>query len=366
MRASTGCTGSGIAVADARAHLDQVAGARRVDLDADRGGLDERVEVAAEGHVVGHLARRRRRPRPGRARAGRPGRCGSSRPRRGRRDTATRASTRPAGVSRRTTVSGSRTSTMPVSTRTVATPIVPWPHIGRQPETSMKSTPQSASSRVGGCRIAPDIARVAARLAHEQQAQVVALGLEAQLALEHRRPGQRPDAAGDDARRHALGVGVDGGEVARRPQAGDRRRRSAASAVAQRGALVVVERQARRARRAAGEADLVHRRLEVLHELGRHVEAPERQQPAVDLARGVELARRGSARRARRTRAGATSATPDDPAGGAGAEALERPVVAADEDLEVGRVQQRRDAAHVARALLDRDDLLVAPRRCGR
>ena len=73
-------------------------------------------------------------------------------------DTATRASTRPAGVSRRTTVSGSRTSTMPVSTRTVATPMVPWPHIGRQPETSMKSTPQSASSRVGGCRIAPDIA----------------------------------------------------------------------------------------------------------------------------------------------------------------------------------------------------------------
>ena len=72
--------------------------------------------------------------------------------------TATRASTSPAGVSRRTTVSGSRTSTMPVSTSTVATPIVPCPHIGRQPETSMNSTPQSASSRVGGCRIAPDIA----------------------------------------------------------------------------------------------------------------------------------------------------------------------------------------------------------------
>ena len=47
---------------------------------------------------------------------------------------------------------------MPVSTSTVATPIVPWPHIGRQPQTSMKSTPQSASSRVGGWRIAPDIA----------------------------------------------------------------------------------------------------------------------------------------------------------------------------------------------------------------
>ena len=72
--------------------------------------------------------------------------------------TATRASTSPAGVSSRTTVSGSLTATIPVSTSTVATPIVPCPHIGRQPETSMNSTPQSASARVGGCRIAPDIA----------------------------------------------------------------------------------------------------------------------------------------------------------------------------------------------------------------
>ena len=72
--------------------------------------------------------------------------------------TATRASTRPAGTSSRMTVSGSVTSTIPVSTSTVATPIVPCPHIGRQPETSMKITPQSASGRSGGCRIAPDIA----------------------------------------------------------------------------------------------------------------------------------------------------------------------------------------------------------------
>ena len=64
--------------------------------------------------------------------------------------TATRTRTRPAGVSSDTSVSGSVTGTMPVSTRTVATPIVPCPHIGRQPETSMNSTPQSASSRVGG------------------------------------------------------------------------------------------------------------------------------------------------------------------------------------------------------------------------
>ena len=37
----------------ARARLDQLAGARRVDLEPDGGGVDERVEVAAEGHVVG-------------------------------------------------------------------------------------------------------------------------------------------------------------------------------------------------------------------------------------------------------------------------------------------------------------------------
>ncbi len=45
--------------------------------------------------------------------------------------------TRPAGVSRRIVVTGSTTSTMPVSTSTVATPMVPWPHIGRHPLTSM-------------------------------------------------------------------------------------------------------------------------------------------------------------------------------------------------------------------------------------
>jgi len=33
------------------------------------------------------------------------------------------------------------TGTIPVSTRTVATPIVPWPHMGRQPLASMYTTP---------------------------------------------------------------------------------------------------------------------------------------------------------------------------------------------------------------------------------
>ncbi len=55
--------------------------------------------------------------------------------------TATSAITSPAGVSSRIRVTGSVTSTMPVSTSTVATPMVPCPHIGRQPDTSMNSTP---------------------------------------------------------------------------------------------------------------------------------------------------------------------------------------------------------------------------------
>jgi hypothetical protein len=55
--------------------------------------------------------------------------------------TSTSATTRPAGVSSRIRVIGSTTSTMPVSTSTVATPIVPCPHIGRQPDTSMNNTP---------------------------------------------------------------------------------------------------------------------------------------------------------------------------------------------------------------------------------
>ena len=35
--------------------------------------------------------------------------------------------------------------------------MVPWPHIGRQPDTSMNSTPMSQSGRVGGYSIEPDM-----------------------------------------------------------------------------------------------------------------------------------------------------------------------------------------------------------------
>lgn len=38
----------------------------------------------------------------------------------------------------------------PFSIPIVMVPMVPWPHIGRQPEVSMNSTPTSQSGRVGG------------------------------------------------------------------------------------------------------------------------------------------------------------------------------------------------------------------------
>ena len=217
----------------------------------DGGGLDERVEVAAEGHVVGHLAEARRRPRPGRARAGRRGRCGcvtaSARP----PATATRASTRPAG-------------------RVEAHDRLGLAHLdhagldedGGHADGAVAAHRQAAGDLdeehapvgVVARRRLQDRSRhrrVPARLAHQQQAQVVALGLEAQLALEHRRAGQRPDPAGDDPRRHALGVRVDGGQVAGGPQACDLDARARPAPRAARRA---------RRRRAAGAARASARR----------------------------------------------------------------------------------------------------------
>ena len=40
--------------------------------------------------------------------------------------------------------------TSPFSIAMVTVPIVPWPHIGRQPQTSMNRMPMSQSARVGG------------------------------------------------------------------------------------------------------------------------------------------------------------------------------------------------------------------------
>ncbi len=59
------------------------------------------------------------------------------------------ATTRPAGASS-ATVPSSRTASSPFSTAIVTVPIVPWPHIGRQPETSMNRIAMSQSARVGG------------------------------------------------------------------------------------------------------------------------------------------------------------------------------------------------------------------------
>ena len=160
IRSSSGCTGrsaASIAVHHARARLDQLRRVLGRDLDAGP-RRRRRSRRSCRRRRGRRRAARRRARRSRRGARGRRGRCAAS---------PTRASPsshrhahldRPAGVSSRITVSGSVTATIPVSTSTVATPIVPCPHIGRQPETSMKSTPQSASGRVGGCRIAPDIA----------------------------------------------------------------------------------------------------------------------------------------------------------------------------------------------------------------
>ena len=59
------------------------------------------------------------------------------------------ATTTPAGVSRRSTP-GVFGFTSPFSIAIVTVPIVPWPHIGRQPEVSMNRMAMSQSSRVGG------------------------------------------------------------------------------------------------------------------------------------------------------------------------------------------------------------------------
>jgi len=60
-----------------------------------------------------------------------------------------RAVTRPAGVSSRSTP-GIFGFTSPFSMAKVTVPMVPWPHIGRQPEVSMNRIATSQSSRVGG------------------------------------------------------------------------------------------------------------------------------------------------------------------------------------------------------------------------
>ncbi len=60
-----------------------------------------------------------------------------------------RATTLPAGASRLSTP-GVAGVTSPFSIAMVTVPIVPWPHIGRQPLTSMNRIAVSQSARVEG------------------------------------------------------------------------------------------------------------------------------------------------------------------------------------------------------------------------
>ena len=63
-----------------------------------------------------------------------------------------------------------------VSSAKVTVPIVPWPHMGRQPVVSMNRMAISQSSRVGGYRIDARHHVVAARLEHQACANPVILG----------------------------------------------------------------------------------------------------------------------------------------------------------------------------------------------
>ena len=93
---------------------------------------------------------------------------------------------------------------------TVTVPMVPWPHIGRQPLVSMNRMPTSQS---GPGRRVEDTAGhhvVAARLEHQAGADpVVMLQEMLRAARSSVAPAKRRRAAGDDAHGIAAGVGVD-------------------------------------------------------------------------------------------------------------------------------------------------------------
>ncbi len=117
------------------------------------------------------------------------------------------AITSPAGVSRRSTP-GVFGVTSPFSIAMVTVPIVPWPHIGRQPEVSMNRMAMSQS--VARRRI-EDRARhhvVAARLEHQPGADPVVFGAGMRAPLHHGRALEQRPAAGDQPHRIAAGAAV--------------------------------------------------------------------------------------------------------------------------------------------------------------
>ena len=86
---------------------------------------------------------------------------------------------------------GSRGVTSPCSSAIVTVPMVPWPHIGRQPEVSMN---RMAMSQSAPRRRVEDRARhhvVAARLEHQAGADPVVLGEEMRPLLHHRAAVER-------------------------------------------------------------------------------------------------------------------------------------------------------------------------------
>ena len=189
----------------------------RIEADASRRGRARRScrRTPCRSERFQALRRRRRR----RARQRTPARFGGSRAPRVRRGPG-RSPRRAPPVCRAGSRSRARSrATIPHSTSTVATPIVPWPHIGRQPETSMNSTPQSASARVGGCRNAPDIAAWprGSRISIRRRSSRCSSKYSRRSCID--RPGQLTEAAGDHPRRHPLRVGVDRREVPGRSHA---------------------------------------------------------------------------------------------------------------------------------------------------
>ncbi len=143
---------------------------------------------------------------------------------------------------------------------------------------------------------------VAARLVHQQRAQVVHLGHEVLPPLGHGGAGDDADAAGDDPGRHALGVGVD--RVERTDRAHQLSPAASAFSVASRIDRGVGVGQRATRRPAAPAVDRrrheIHRQLDRLDELGLRVPAQQRVQLAVQRHRGVQVARRRRRPRGRR------------------------------------------------------------------
>ena len=139
---------------------------------------------------------------------------------------------------------------------------------------------------------------VPARLVHQEQPQVVQVLHEVQPPLVHGGARDDADAAGDDARRHPLGVRVDGGDQLAERIVSSSRSPSAPSGRRCRERLAPCRARtlAARARRLSGPrggrrrtavplAGDVHGELDRLHELGPRVPAEHGDQLPVQLAR---------------------------------------------------------------------------------